>query len=150
MHGHFYADVAASVLIFATSALGADTNEFVLLKHRARRDAYEWRISEARILKTPEWRADARKIPIPPDKAVRIAKAWFEKRGRDLDELVGIEIRPFAVEISNESQKGLQRRFYYVITCLPSGLAFNSMKVVVLMDGSVVEPREIPTKDDTE
>jgi hypothetical protein len=135
-------NVAFLLIVAAVAALGADTNEITLFKHQARWHIYEWRISEDRILATPEWRFE-KKIPIPPDKAVKIAKRWLEKRG-GLDSLMEIYIRPFVIKTAySDAIRPLERRFYYVIHCRPGGVFFDSMKVVVLMDGSVLEPKEI-------
>src|SRR5207249_5416310 len=73
-----------SFLIVATACAlaGSDTNEFTLLKHQARRQAYEWRVSEARILATPEWSIDATNAPVAPERAWKIAKDWFKKKDR--------------------------------------------------------------------
>ena len=130
-----------SFLIVATACAlaGSDTNEFTLLKHQARRQAYEWRVSEARILATPEWSIDATNAPVAPERAWKIAKDWFKKKDRGEPDLVRMELRPF--DLSGET-KGLRKRFFYRIECSP--MQFDYMIVIVLMDGTVLEPRPIP------
>ena len=118
------------------------TNEFLLLKHQSRHQAYEWRVSEARLLATPEWDFDRRKIPIDATEAWRIAKDWLKKHGHDDPELIRIEIRRLAIESTvGKTDKRWLKRFYYRIDCIPA--VFDSMAVVVLMDGTVVEPKRI-------
>jgi hypothetical protein len=123
------------------SALAAgDTNEFTLFKHQARRAAYEWRISEARILATPEWKIGSKKIPLSPDRAWQIAQEWFRKQGQGgAGDFVRIEIRSFD---PGGYSKSLRGKCYYCVESIPR--AFDSMLVVVLMDGTVLEPRGIP------
>src|SRR5256885_250584 len=106
------------LLVAQLSAFAAgDTNEFTLFKHQARRAAYEWRISEARILATPEWKIDSKKIPVSPDKAWKIAQAWFRKQGRSgAGDFVRMEIRSFDLSGTNKNLRG---RCFYRIECSP-------------------------------
>jgi hypothetical protein len=119
---------------------GGSTNEFILFKHQARRAAYEWRISEARILATPEWKIGSKKIPVSPDRAWQIAQDWFRKQGRGgAGGFVRMEIRSFDPSGTSKTWRG---RCFYRIECNP--MQFDYMLVVVLMDGSVLEPMRIP------
>ena len=129
------------LLVAQLSAFAAgDTNEFTLFKHQARRTAYEWRISEARIRATPEWKMGSKKIPVSPDRAWQIAQDWFRKQGRGgVGDFVRMEIRSFDPSGASKSLRG---RCFYRIECIP--MQFDSMLVVVLMDGTVLEPRRIP------
>ena len=135
--------LAIPLLLLATQLsvfAAGDTNEFTLFKHQARRAAYEWRISEARVLATPEWKIGSKKIPVSPDKAWQIAQDWFLKQGRGgAGDFVRMEIRSF--DLSGTSQS-LRRRCFYRIECSP--MQFDDMLVVVLMDGAVLEPKRIP------
>jgi hypothetical protein len=129
------------LLVTQLSALSAgNTNEFTLFKHQARRAAYEWRISEARILATPEWKMGRKKIPVSPDKAWQIAQDWFRKQGRGgAGDFVSMEIRSFDPSGTNTNLRG---RYFYRIECSP--MQFDYMLVVVLMEGTVLEPKHIP------
>jgi hypothetical protein len=80
-----------------------------LFKHQGRRQAYEWRISEARIAATPTWRMDAKKAPVAPDKAWRIAKDWFKKQGKSQPDFVMMEIRPFVIDSDLQNAHPLLR-----------------------------------------
>jgi hypothetical protein len=129
------------LLVAQLSAFPAgDTNEFTLFKHQGRRAAYEWRISEARILATPEWKIDSKKIPLSPGKAWRIVQDWHRRQGAaGAGDLVRMEICQF---YPSKLGKNVRGRYYYRIEFIPR--QFDSMLAVVLMDGTVLEPRGIP------
>ena len=83
-----------------------------------------------------------RKIPIDATEAWRIAKDWLKKHGHDDPELIRIEIRRLAIESTvGKTDKRWLKRFHYRIDCVPA--VFDTMAVVVLMDGTVVEPKRI-------
>ena len=125
--------------VFAMNA--ADTNEFILMKHQGRRQAYEWPITQARILASPEWDAATAKIPLSPDRAWKIARDWFKEQGVSAPDLIAITIRPFVVQGTSFRPTTLEKRFFYRIDCVPAAL--DSMVVIILLDGTVVEPRRI-------
>jgi hypothetical protein len=132
--------ISLVLLVAQLSAFAAgSTNEFTLFKHQARQAAYEWRISEARILATPEWEMGNKKIPVSPDRAWQIAQDWFRKQGRSGADFVRMDIRSFD---SGDHTKKWRGKCFYCIKCIP--MQFDSMLVVVLMDGTVLEPRRIP------
>jgi hypothetical protein len=122
------------------------TNEWSLFKHQGRHQAFEWRIPEGRIASTPRWKIDSARIPVAPDRAWRIAKSWFKKQKQPRPDFVRMEIRPFVLDsdLSSEMRRRLEHlldRYYYRIECIPA--VFDSMFVVVLMDGTVLEPVRI-------
>jgi hypothetical protein len=137
-----------SLLAVLISAGAAETNsEYLTFTYQSRHQDFEWHFYFSRMLATPEWNMDTLKIPLAPDKAWCIAKKWFKKYGCDNPELVSIDIRPFIIEQYTKNDKidsRLSKRFYYCITCVPEFL--DSMKVYVLMDGTVVEPIQEPRK----
>ena len=134
-------------LLSADFAFAAgETNGFVFT-HQGRHQAYEWHISEERILKAPEWKIDSAPCPLAPHKAWQIAKRWLEKHDRSGSTLVRIQILPFIRGgESRELEKRFGKRFYYRIEVIPA--MFDSMLVYVLMDGTVVESK--PRKQLTE
>ena len=72
--------------------------------------------------------------------------AWFKKQGNLEPDFVRVEIRPFVINSTLSSESGrrlgdLLDHYYYRIECIPA--AFDSMFVVVLMDGTVLEPARI-------
>jgi len=82
----------------------------------------------------------ATNIPLSPDKAWQVAKNWFLKHDYGQPEFARMEIRPFA--LSDSPHKSWRRRFFYRIECIP--MQFDSMLVIVLLDGTVLEPKRIP------
>ncbi|HEY5909626.1 MAG TPA: hypothetical protein VJA21_03370 [Verrucomicrobiae bacterium] len=135
--------VVASLFLLGGPSLvlaAGNTNEFTLLKWQSRRDAYEWRISEARILATPTWETASAKIPVAPDKAWKIVTRWLTKKGKgDPGSFIKMEVRLFDL---SETYKPFRDRFFYRIE-YPQG-AFDYMVAVVLMDGTVLEPKWVP------
>jgi hypothetical protein len=138
--------VAISFLAIHACSFGASsTNELTLFRHRARHQAYEWRIPEAMIPTLPRWNFEKKPtLPLSPAKACRIARDWFEKRGQPSPNLVRVEIVPFAPTANYNENKDkreldfLRDRYFYKIQWNPAPLDF--MYVIVLMDGRVVEP----------
>jgi hypothetical protein len=140
-----------ALLSFAqVHAFGGTSNHVVIVIHRGQTAGqfYEWRVSETRLLATPEWSIDATAIPIAPGKAWQIAKNWFEKRGEPRPDFVKIEICPVVPETeATRLDDRLRKRFYYRVECsslrriedAPKKLDYTS--VIVLMDGTVVEPK---------
>ena len=138
--------VLVGLVVPELAQAAGNTNELSLFKHQGRRQAYEWRISEARIAAMPKWDIDRHRIPIAPEKAWQIAKAWLKKRGTSRHDLVKLEIVPFVRDIGLSAErkrllKDFLNRYYYRIECVPA--VFDSMVVVVLMDGNVLEPLPI-------
>lgn len=138
--GVFTLTVLADIPVFAEG-----NAEIILFKYQGLHQAYEWRVSETRMLATPEWNIDMTNIPIGPDKAWQAAKNWFKKQGKDRPDFVRIEIWPVIPESeSTKLDQKLKKRFYYRVECSPQhhveGTDFSYMYVLVLMDGSVLDP----------
>ena len=143
---------ALSFLFLCLSCLacfgGADSQqrnsvEIHLLHHANLQGEYDWWITDGKLLATPEWKVDSAEVPVTPAKAWGITKGWFKKTGLPVPQLVRIEIHP-VVPANEETRlnEGLRRRFYYVIVCGSTPRAqgrLDSTKVVVLMDGTVLE-----------
>jgi len=114
------------------------TNEFKLFTYRANGEKSEWRISTSRVLATPEWKPGTNSIPLSPDRALQIAREWCLKKGFVEPELTSLWIQPFP-------RTDVGSRFYYNINIHCRNPArSNSMSVVVLLDGTVLEPRSVP------
>lgn len=123
--------LVAPVLSYAAG----DTNEFTLFTSRADGQKSEWKISESRVLATPEWKPGAKSISLSPDKAWQIAREWCLKHDFGESDLASLWIQPFP-------RTGVGSRFYYSIRCHnPAHSHF--MEVVVLLDGSVLEPHQV-------
>ena len=117
------------------SHAAGDTNEFTLFTSRVDGQKSEWKISESRILATPEWKPGAESIPLSPDKAWQIARGWCLKHGFGESDLASLWIQPIP-------RTGVDSRFYYSIRCHNSAHR-NFIEVVVLLDGTVLEPRQV-------
>jgi hypothetical protein len=115
--------------------------EISLFRYPARHMTYEWIALEQNLKNTPRWDG-VDPIPIDPAKAVSIAKRWFKKRNLDPAVIRKIEIRRLITDNSDLSQC-----WYYLVDATVD--PFDSMACLVLMDGSVLEPRVI-SKDKRE
>jgi hypothetical protein len=115
-----------------------DTNEFIIFSQQATSHGptNTWRISEARALSTPEW-IPGKSIPLSPDKAWEIARDWALTHDCLDPFLVSIEIRPL---ITTRKLESIRNKFYYRLT-YGSQKKTPYAKVVILMDGTVLEPK---------
>lgn len=127
--------LAAPVCTFASGTV--DTNELTLFTTRSQGQVDEWRISESRLRTTPEWNPDE-SIPLPPDKAWQVARGWSLAHGYSEPHLAGIMIQPFNTPGTSQDI----RRYYYNINCT-SPEKRTMGRVVVLMDGTVLEPHHL-------
>ena len=120
-----------------------DTNELTVFTYQTRGPVYEWRVTQAKLLATPAWDISTQKVPLAPERAWDIAKRWLEAHGMGGSTLVQIAIAPvFRKGESDRYDKRLEERYHYRIAVVPAPL--DRMAVVVLMDGTVVEPHPPP------
>src|SRR5262249_10970787 len=94
---------------------------------------YEIQLTHPRLLNTPKWSKDREAPPLAPRKAILAATQYLAKLTTDGDkwEVVTVQLMPKEHD-----------RWIYIVELEPPGpLAGKWMptKVVVLMDGSVVE-----------
>ncbi len=133
-------------LLLTPAYAGEDTNVFAVFTHSGRHGDYEFRITEAALMKTPEWNIDTDPCPLAPGRAWQIAKRWLDEHQRSGSTLVRILIQPVGRD-GIESKAWIKRygrRFFYKIDVVPA--AFDTMCVYVLMDGTVVEPKSVPLR----
>ncbi len=98
-----------------------------------------WYITQERLAQIPEWRPDV-SLPLPVEKAVGKATEWIKNRNKKFTEwdIVSISLgKIWDSEIKN--------KWYYSIsvngTVDVDGIKANSFfSVIVLMDGTIVEP----------
>jgi hypothetical protein len=121
-------------------ALGQLSNGVTVLTYSSRRQDFEWRVSERRLRADLKWDPTKREAPLQPGKAFRIAAAWLRKRQPN-PELASIQIESLAVRDAT-----LAGHYIYVIEFATG--AFDTMAVVVLMDGTVIEPTPLARKRD--
>jgi hypothetical protein len=128
------------LLVASICSFAADTNQITLFTLHASGQVEEWRISESRVLATPEW-IPGESIPLSPDKAWEIARDWSLAHGYSKPHLLGMLIQPVSTPITSVIIPS-PCRFYYDITCSsPEHSRFA--QVVVLMDGTVLEPHQV-------
>lgn len=95
-----------------------------------------WRVSESRVLATPDW-IPGKTIPLLPDKAFEIARDWSLSHGYHDPQLDTIRIQRFG---SLKNDEAIHSKFYYHVVC-SSPDKTPAATVIILMDGTVIEPK---------
>jgi hypothetical protein len=95
---------------------------------------YDFSISEARFNSQPAWEPGKQPVPLGIDKAIQIAQAWIEKQSWS---------KQFEHFDSIKLQKNEDCWYYYIdLDCDDSDHpALHPTGVIILLDGSVVEPK---------
>jgi hypothetical protein len=124
------------VLVMTTLFWCVRAGEVVLYTHEARHKQLIYAGPELRIQGTPQWDG-LKEVPLGPGKVAGIAKAWFKKyTGEDAYIFAIMLRRPVTKSDITDS-----KHWFYVVhatTVDPN----DSIVCVVLMDGSIVEPKE--------
>ena len=99
---------------------------------------YEFKVSQADILRTPVWAADADFPPFSARKAQEIAR-------RQMQELLGSGKQPWELRETTITDMGDGMHFVYAIQFEPSSdgqgcIGCEFMRILVLMDGTVPKP----------
>jgi hypothetical protein len=132
----------ALVALHFTSALASD--EYPIRRFTdANGKQTGYFITRERLAATPEWIFDGKTLPpLPLADAYRIASQWIAKKYPTMD---SFRVRSYAVEQAGNS--GAPNRWYYTFDFVGVmngaevyGGPFTAM---VLMDGTIIEPREI-------
>ena len=134
----------AFLLLAACSADTATTHEHPI------RSSYEddgsqigWYVSDDQFLKMPEWKFDP-KSPAPLDLSTAHQRAheWLKK---SFPKMSSFKLRSYSLSTSGNSRAS--NRWYYTFDFfgdLDGSMVMNSrFSVMVLMDGTVVEPRKV-------
>ena len=99
---------------------------------------YEHRISVENLTKVPQWNPFDEPAPLPPHKAIAISRDYLKKHNDDIDHLaLG------TITIDRVISKKVKNRWKYMITILDRDNMANSFNIIVMMDGTVIEPVEI-------
>lgn len=120
-----------------TSSKGAEASAGrIILSHDRRSGEHlEWSIPESRISKSPRWNSTQEQVPLSVRDALANSCSWVKRKTEggacDLEEIC---IRPFAYE--SNAFRGI---YYYKI--MYGVRPFDNLPCIVLMDGSVVEPK---------
>ncbi len=134
----------ALLLLVACSGETAPTYEHPI------RTSYEddggeigWYVSDSMFMKTPEWKFDGKSsAPLGMPSAYQTAYGWLKKT---FPKMSGFKVRSYGLSTAGSSMA--PNRWYYTfdfVGDLDGSMVMNSrFSVMVLMDGSVVEPRKI-------
>jgi len=102
-----------------------------------------WYVSDSQFLKTPEWKFDGRTDP-PLSMPVAYSRAygWLQKA---FPKMSSFRLRSYGLSTAGSSRA--PNRWYYTFDFFGdmdgSTVTNSKFSVMVLMDGTIVEPREI-------
>ena len=101
----------------------------------------EWHVSDAQFLKTPEWKFDGKSSPpFGMSDAYQRAHAWLKKT---FPKMSSFRLREYSVSTAGSSR--VPNRWYYTFEFfgdLDGSVVTNSrFSVMVLMDGTIIEPK---------
>jgi len=134
----------ALLLLVACTGATATTHEHPI------RTSYEddggeigWYVSDVQFMKTPEWKFDGESsAPLGMPSAYQSAYGWLKKT---FPKMSGFKVRSYGLSTAGSSRA--PNRWYYTfdfVGDLDGSTVMNSrFSVMVLMDGSVIEPRKI-------
>ena len=89
---------------------------------------------EGVITKTPRWNGDMNKIPLTIDKAITVGEQWVKNNNKKFGSFV-----ISGIDISRVGRSEIDSYWFYTLQFRPEGYRFF-IPVVILMDGTVVEP----------
>ncbi len=99
---------------------------------------YEWWATADRLRRTPKWDPSKGDPPIPLRKAVQIASKWLA----DIDGVtVAGTVDTILVGSLHNEAGDFRNVFFYRIDFVPR--QFDHMSCIILMDGTVVEPKKL-------
>ncbi len=132
------------ILLAACGADAAGTAEYpIRSSNEADGTKIGWYVSDAHFLKTPKWIFDGKNSP-PLDMPAAHQRAydWLK---RSFPKMSSFKLRSYGLFSSGNSRA--PDRWYYTfdfVGDLDGSMVMNSrFSVVVLMDGEIVEPREV-------
>jgi hypothetical protein len=131
-----------ALLLIASSASAAPSSEYAIRStHTESGEEIAWYVSDARLSSTPEWKFDARTgVPLPMPAAYERANTWLKS---SFPKIGSFRLRSYTVASSGNSLA--PNRWYYVFDFVGdvdgSTVSNAKFSVMVLMDGTVVEPR---------
>ena len=134
----------ALLLVAACSGETATTHEHPI------RTSYEedggeigWYVSDTQFMKTPEWKFDGQSSPpLGMPSAYQNAYTWLKK---SFPKMSGFKVRSYGLSTAGSSRA--PNRWYYTFDFVgdfDGSMVMNSrFSVMVLMDGSIIEPRKV-------
>lgn len=125
-------------LVLPLMASAKDTNEVTLVAFKVQNADWECTTSEEQIQADTKWDITQTAIPLEPKKAYDIAERWMLEHFK-FAPLVRMEI----LSLNTRSPK-LQGHYCYIVEFSAwAGGSFNRMSVVVLMNGTLITPKQI-------
>jgi hypothetical protein len=126
------------LLLFVSMCEARDINLDTMTVNRSSGIAvYTYDISEARHDRQPEWTPGKQPVPLTIDQAIQIARDWINKQTWH-DQFENFD------KITLDNQQGC---WYYEIDYNKSDDNLTPTFVMVLLDGSIVEPKIESHKD---
>jgi hypothetical protein len=124
------------LLLAAALPVSGEPSGFCSVSGKMGDNWYEFRASEAEILRTPIWKADAEFPALSPRKAQEIAR-------REMQKLLGSGKKQWAIRDTTIRYTHFGLHFVYVVEFEPpdeSCTGCDFIRILVLMDGTVPKP----------
>jgi hypothetical protein len=125
--------VLMTVLVIITRVDAQQYPEVQIMSATTRHADYVWKLPESRLRQLPKWNRLRDRPPLAPEKALKIADKWV---AHNFVPYFLLEIR--IMRCRSDPYKDV---FYYVMEYEKP--AFDVLRVVVLMDGTILQPKEI-------
>jgi hypothetical protein len=95
-------------------------------------------VNEDNLAKMPTWNPLEEAAPLPPHKAVSVARDFIKKQKGDLNDYFLNQI-----SIGRVVSKKNKNRWFYTLMISKRGDPMGGINAIVMMDGSVVEPVQV-------
>ena len=139
--------LAVLLLALAPAIAGAQHQRSVFLLGEGRDNVMQkWEVARAKWQSQPNWTPTSEApLPLKIAKAVELGDAWLRKRHPDLKKLVASQV---TLKSQGESGPDTREGWFYRIEYQPvvagKRLWGGEFVAVVLLDGTVVDPRSEP------
>ena len=133
--------VALLLLSVVWTASAASYEHAIRTSYQEDGSELNWYVSDDQFMRTPEWKFDGKSSPpFPMGEAYQRAKAWLNK---SFPKMSSFKLREYSVSSAGSSRA--PNRWYYTFDFmgdLDGSIVTNSrFSVMVLMDGTVIEPK---------
>jgi hypothetical protein len=138
-----FVPIVFGLVMLTGMCAGEDMIELSSVQEQGGKKLLTWSVSAELFRKQSSWEPERQEIPLSPHEAVRIALTWLQKQGGVTNDSKVLRIDLYAHRSAQESQ------WYYYIDLAPLTGANRRLterrQVIVLLDGTVVEPRPVGT-----
>ena len=122
-------------LVWSTQIYSATCEDIHLGQHQNNIiGTYTFCAKEAVVAKTPSWDGQIETIPLSIGKAITIGKKWVKNTNPKFEKFI-----ISGIQVSRIGRSDIYDHWFYTLQFRPEGYRFF-IPVVILMDGSVVEP----------